>query len=172
MLAGVPTSAYWTSLFTVYIAIFLTPCCYCLLLILALPIEALAGVAFFPTVLVVLTYVPVAILFAFAVSFLFKDFDTCQSSLPPLLNFFAFIPFIAIGVLDGTGSSDTARLLHFIFCTIDPPYALLGGIYYINRVQLIRSGCFIILFYFYILFIYIYSILYHIILFILYDIFI
>lgn len=44
------------------------------------------------------------------------------------------IPYIAVALLDAMRNSDTAEILHYVFCVIDPPYLVFGGIYYIDRV--------------------------------------
>ena len=37
--------------------------------------------------------------------------------------------------MDMLGEPDTAKIVHYVMCTIDPPYVIFGGIYYIDRVR-------------------------------------
>jgi hypothetical protein len=68
------------------------------------------------------------------------DADVCQSVLPPLMNFVSFIPFVVVSALDGTGSSDVARTLHYVLAVLDPGYTLLGALYFVFRVQLVAAA--------------------------------
>ena len=68
------------------------------------------------------------------------DHDTCQSTLPPLINFAAFLPFIVVAAVDSSGSTGAARILHYVFCVVDPPFTLLGSLYRIFRVQMVASA--------------------------------
>jgi ABC-type transport system involved in cytochrome bd biosynthesis fused ATPase/permease subunit len=58
---------------------------------------------------------------------------------PPLQNIIAMLPFIAVGIIDLNGNSSLAATLHYVFCVIDPPYTLLGCLYYIFRINLVAS---------------------------------
>ena len=48
---------------------------------------------------------------------------------PPVQNIIATFPYIAVGIIDLNGKSDLARILHFCFCVVDPPYTLLGTLF-------------------------------------------
>eukprot|EP00048_Salpingoeca_helianthica_P024859 m.35933 g.35933 ORF g.35933 m.35933 type:complete len:1599 (-) comp9627_c1_seq2:26-4822(-) len=139
LLAGVPVSAYWAGLLVSCCALFVAPVAYALVLVQALPVASLTGVAYLPTVLAFLFYVPMSVLFAFVLSYLFTDHDVCQSVLPPLMNFISFIPFVIISALDGTGNSSIAQTLHYVLSVLDPGYTLLGALYYVFRVQLVAA---------------------------------
>ena len=52
----------------------------------------------------------------------------------------AFMPYIAVGVIDATGDNDTALMLHWILCCVDPPYTLLGAYYFIFRVDTVAKA--------------------------------
>ena len=49
------------------------------------------------------------------------------------------IPYGAVFGLDAAGIHDVAGALHCVFCVIIPPYAVYGGIYFIQRVTEINS---------------------------------
>jgi ATP-binding cassette subfamily A (ABC1) protein 5 len=70
----------------------------------------------------------------------FTEPDTCQSIFPPLLNMMAFIPYIVVGIVDGNGNAHAARILHFVLCFVDPPYTLLGALYFVFRVNLVANA--------------------------------
>jgi hypothetical protein len=38
-------------------------------------------------------------------------------------------------MLDMFNVADAARILHIVFCFIDPPYIMFGGLYYIDKVR-------------------------------------
>jgi ABC-type microcin C transport system duplicated ATPase subunit YejF len=54
-------------------------------------------------------------------------------------NIMAMIPFIAVGIIDLNGNSHIAVILHYVFCVVDPPYTLLGAMYYIFRMNLVAA---------------------------------
>jgi len=108
-------------------------------LALAVGVQPLIGPALPATLLLLLLYVPMSILLSYAGSYLFKDPDACQRHWPPIINLAAFMPYIAVGVIDATGDFDTALKMHYMLCVLDPPYTLLGGLYFIFRVTLVAS---------------------------------
>ena len=85
-------------------------------------------------------YVPLTILASFVGSYLFTEPDTCQSQLPPAINLAGFMPYIAVGVIEAAGHSETAVVLHFVLCIFDPPYTLLGALYYIFRLNAVAAA--------------------------------
>eukprot|EP00042_Codosiga_hollandica_P054526 m.739987 g.739987 ORF g.739987 m.739987 type:complete len:1626 (-) comp58922_c0_seq2:1991-6868(-) len=138
--AGVTSLEYWLAQFFCFLPLLAIPSVVALILVFATHLSALTGPATTVTILALVTYLPLTMMFSFAMSFLFDDPDTVQSTYPPIQNMISFIPYIAVGILDLSGNYNLARTLHFIFCCIDMPYTLPGCLYYIFRVQLVAAA--------------------------------
>ncbi|XP_022092654.1 ATP-binding cassette sub-family A member 5-like isoform X2 [Acanthaster planci] len=87
-------------------------------------------------ILVIFTviYVPLDVLFAYCVSFLFKVYKTSQSVAQIFYIYFPILLVVVIIVLSVTESKTTAVVLHYLFCVVYPPYAIFGELHYINQV--------------------------------------
>jgi len=59
--------------------------------------------------------------------------------MPLLISFGSFLPYALVGGLDEGGVSTPAQALHYVFCLLNPCYAVYGGLYYISRVSIIAS---------------------------------
>lgn len=138
--SGTPLSIYFTAYFLMNVMMMLIPVTVGIILMLGMNVTALIGPALPVTILFMFTYTPLTILASFVGSYLFTEPDTCQSQLPPAINLAGFMPYICVGVIDAAGHSDTAVALHYILCVFDPPYTLLGAMYFIFRVELANQG--------------------------------
>ena len=137
--SGVSAFVYWLADLLRSMAIFSFSVAFAIVLTVAVGVEPLVGPGLPLLVLMCITYMPLTILFAFLASYLFSDAETCQSVFPPLNNFLGFIPFIVVGTVDGVGSPNAARILHYVFCAVIPPYSLSGGLYYMFRLHTVAS---------------------------------
>ncbi|XP_052071542.1 cholesterol transporter ABCA5-like [Mytilus californianus] len=133
--AGVPFGVYWLSNFFIDVCKFCIPAVFCVILTVAIQVDSLKpGGAIFSLVLLFLTVIPSSTLFVYIFQFLFDNFETCQSSLTVLYFFISFIPYLAVSLVDMISGEIPARIMHYIFVMLLPPYKVFGGIYYIDRV--------------------------------------
>jgi len=56
----------------------------------------------------------------------------CRSVLPPVINTVAIIPYFVVAAVDMSGYRNTALIIHYIPCIIDPPYTVMGALYFIS----------------------------------------
>ena len=138
--SGTPLSIYFLAYFLMNVLMMLIPVAVGIFLMLGMNVTALIGPALPVTIVFMVLYTPLTILATFVGSYLFTEPDTCQSQLPPAINLAGFMPYICVGVLDGAGHSDTAIALHYVLCVFDPPYTLLGAMYFIFRVDLANQS--------------------------------
>lgn len=138
--SGTPLSIYFAAYFLMNVLMMLIPVTVGIILMLGMNVTALIGPALPVTIIFMLLYTPLTILAAFVGSYLFTEPDTCQSQLPPAINLAGFMPYIVVGVMDAAGHSDSAIALHYILCIVDPPYTLLGAMYFIFRVDLANNA--------------------------------
>jgi len=54
------------------------------------------------------------------------------SVLPPVINTVAIIPYFVVAAVDMSGYRNTALIIHYIACVIDPPYTVMGALYFIS----------------------------------------
>jgi ATP-binding cassette subfamily A (ABC1) protein 5 len=138
--SGTPLSVYFVAYFVMDCLMMMIPVIVGIVLMVAMNVGPLIGPALPITFLFMVVYVPLTILASFAGSYLFTEPDTCQSQLPPAINLAGFMPYIAVGVIEAAGHPETAVTLHFILCVFDPPYTLLGAMYYIFRVNAVATA--------------------------------
>ncbi|XP_076072509.1 cholesterol transporter ABCA5-like isoform X3 [Mytilus galloprovincialis] len=133
--AGVPFSVYWLSNFFIDVCKFCIPAVFCIILTAAIQVDSLKpGGAMVSLVLLFLTIIPSSTLFVYIFQFLFDNFETCQSSLTVLYFFISFLPYLAVSLVDMISGEIPARIMHYIFVMLLPPYKVFGGIYYIDRI--------------------------------------
>eukprot|EP00043_Microstomoeca_roanoka_P002430 m.38349 g.38349 ORF g.38349 m.38349 type:complete len:1691 (-) comp11480_c1_seq1:2027-7099(-) len=137
--SGVSNLAYWLADLLTSMSIFSFSVLFAIILTIASNVDPLLGPGLPLFILLCLVYMPLTILFAYLVSYLFSDAETCQSVFPPLNNFLGFIPYIVVGTLDGVGQATIARILHYILAVLLPPYSLIGALYYMFRLHTVAS---------------------------------
>ena len=52
----------------------------------------------------------------------------------------SFLPYLLVGLLDMFQKTGAAAALHLIASLLDPPYAMYGGLHYIERVSALSHG--------------------------------
>lgn len=90
--SGTSLAVYTAAYFLMDIMLMMIPVTVGVLLMLIEDVAPLIGVAFPATLISLVLYMPMTILCAFVGSYLFKEPDTCQSQLPPIINLSAFMP--------------------------------------------------------------------------------
>ncbi|EDQ87980.1 uncharacterized protein MONBRDRAFT_26664 [Monosiga brevicollis MX1] len=133
--SGVTKLQYWGAFLLVDCAIFMVPVLAAVILALAKNVTAIIGPALPAFILAALLYIPVSILFSFNMSRLFPDPETTQSMWPVMNNFLGFIPYVIVGVVDGSSSANVARIIHYCFSALDPAYTFSGTLYYMFRLK-------------------------------------
>nr|XP_022313180.1 ATP-binding cassette sub-family A member 5-like isoform X3 [Crassostrea virginica]XP_022313182.1 ATP-binding cassette sub-family A member 5-like isoform X3 [Crassostrea virginica]XP_022313183.1 ATP-binding cassette sub-family A member 5-like isoform X3 [Crassostrea virginica] len=133
--AGLSFWMYWGTHLVVDIAKFSFPGILCVIVILIMQLDSLSSAgAVGSLILLILFYIPTAVMFSYLVSFMFQKHVTAQQFLTTIFIFLGLIPYTAVSVLDMLSQVMPARILHIIFCIIDPAYIIFGGLYYIDRV--------------------------------------
>ncbi|MSW63877.1 MAG: hypothetical protein F2825_03190 [Actinobacteria bacterium] len=138
-ISGVPASAYYAGFLVCNLAMMSLPFILMFILLYTSHVTPLLGPAFPAVLLTVLLYMPLSTLTSYIAGSLFDNPDTCQQTWPFIQNMLAFVPFIVVGIIDGSGLPRTALMIHYVFCAVDPPYFLLGALYYIYRVYLVAQ---------------------------------
>ncbi|XP_052816309.1 cholesterol transporter ABCA5-like isoform X2 [Mya arenaria] len=133
--SGMPFSLYYLGIFLVHAAKIALPGLVTIILVLALRVQTLLnGGAILSFLLTCLFYIPPSILFPYCLSFLFVKWESASSVLPILVILTGYLPYIPISILDMVLTSDVPAIIHYIFCVIDPPYLVFGGLYHIDKV--------------------------------------
>lgn len=138
--SGVTSLEYWGAYLLTNSGIMLFSVVFAIVLALATHVAPLTGPALPSFIISGLLYIPVNILFSFAVSFGFDNADACQSVWPALNNFLGFIPYIIVGTVDGFQKVVLAKALHYAFAVLVPPYTMLGVLYYSFRVSVVSQS--------------------------------
>ncbi|XP_064604121.1 cholesterol transporter ABCA5-like [Liolophura sinensis] len=137
--SGVSWVMYWGTSFIFHFLQFSIPAILCIIVVLAAQVPSLSHAgAILCLILLFLLYMPSNTLLSYNLSFLFKKGETAMSVLPNIFTYASMIPYIAVALLDAMRNSDTAEIIHYVFCVIDPPYLVFGGIYYIDRMHRIQ----------------------------------
>ncbi|XP_056019371.1 cholesterol transporter ABCA5-like isoform X3 [Ostrea edulis] len=137
--AGVSFWMYWGTHLTVDLIKYSFPGILCVIVVLALQLDSLSSAGAVGTlILLVIFYVPVAVLFSYLASFMFSKSVTAQQFLLTLFIFIGLLPYSAVSMLDMFNIEDVARILHIVFCFIDPPYIIFGGLYYIDKIYRVK----------------------------------
>lgn len=132
---GVTFSMYWATTFFVDILQYLIPATLSIIFALALqPASLQSGGAVLAMLILFVCFVPSNTVFAYIISFLFTKFESAQGAGVTMFFFISFIPYIVVSLLDMLLRNNVASILHYIFLILDPPYAVFGGFYYIDRV--------------------------------------
>jgi ABC-type multidrug transport system ATPase subunit len=137
-LMGLKRAAYWLSFLLSDAMTYGLIAVAAVIMVHVVPMKAFTGAAL-PAVLVLLVlFIPSAILMAYALSFLFGiNVDAAVSTLPPIINILGVVSFVAVAVTDMTGSSNGAEIAHYVLSFLIPPYALSGGLYFVVRISLL-----------------------------------
>ncbi|XP_071105754.1 cholesterol transporter ABCA5-like isoform X1 [Haliotis cracherodii] len=134
--AGITFNMYWASLFILNCTMFAIPVVICIIIVGAVPVASLSSAgAMVSLVLLFITYIPANILVVYNLSFAFDAYETCQAVLPNLMIFGTLLPYVAVSLTDMLGSADAATAIHYVMTVINPLYALIGGLYYIDRIH-------------------------------------
>ncbi|XP_060080116.1 cholesterol transporter ABCA5-like [Ylistrum balloti] len=132
---GVTFGMYWATTFFVDILQYLIPATLSIIFALAFqPASLTYSGAVLAMFLLFICFVPGNTLFAYVISYLFTKFESAQAAGVTMFFFISFIPYIIVSLLDMLLRNNVASILHYIFLAIDPPYAVFGGFYYIDRV--------------------------------------
>ncbi|XP_062616764.1 cholesterol transporter ABCA5-like, partial [Saccostrea cucullata] len=133
--AGVSFWMYWGTHLCVDLIKYSFPGILCVIVVLIMQLDSLSSAgAVGSLILLVLFYIPSATMFAYLASYMFDKAVTCQQFIVTIFIFLGLLPYSAVSVLDMLAEQDIARILHIVFCLIDPPYIIFGGMYYIDKI--------------------------------------
>ncbi|XP_059141166.1 ABC-type organic anion transporter ABCA8B-like isoform X1 [Physella acuta] len=139
-IAGVTFNQYWGTIYLVDILIYLIPSVSVLIIVLAMQVPGLNSEgAIAALVLIFITNIPLNILLALVVSFIFDKSESCHAYLSQILTMVCLLPYLTVSLVDMLAHSEAATVIHYICCIFDPPYTIFGGIYYISRIYLIAT---------------------------------
>ncbi|XP_064640640.1 cholesterol transporter ABCA5-like isoform X2 [Lineus longissimus] len=130
-ISGVRLGTYWLTYFLTHLSQF----CVCALLTIAIALIIQADSLKSPgamicLVLLYIIYMPTLTLLAYILSFPFKRHETALTVVSNLFLVCAVIPFFLVMTLVLTEAGATT--VHIILCFIDPPYALYGGLVFLE----------------------------------------
>jgi len=54
-----------------------------------------------------------------------------------MVSFLSFMPYLLVAGLDQAGIHQPAKILHYVFCVINPAYGVYGGLHYIGQASLV-----------------------------------
>lgn len=135
-LAGVTSNMYWATVFAFDGLQFFLACMAAFIILIAFQVPAfITAGAIISTLLLLVLYVPVNMLLAYSLGFMFNKFETAQNILPNAYVWSSLIPIMIVSILDFSGQAAGAATAHYIFCFLLPVYPLLGGFFYINEVH-------------------------------------
>ncbi|KAL3876747.1 hypothetical protein ACJMK2_034544 [Sinanodonta woodiana] len=134
-ISGVPFAVYWGSFMMIDIIKFIIPAILAVIFIFTVQVPSLqpAG-AVLTLILVCLMYIPSNLLLSYVFSFAFGNHETAMAVMPMFFVFAGFMPYLPVFLVDAMSSESVAAILHYVFCFIDPPYLIFGGIFYIDKV--------------------------------------
>ncbi|KAL4218252.1 ATP-binding cassette sub- A member 5 [Mactra antiquata] len=133
--SGLPFFQYWFGFFVTDFAKNLVPAVLTIIISLAVQLDGLtSGGAVLSFIILALFYVPANILFSYFFSFIYDKYETCQSTIPTAFIMLGYVPYIPVSIVDMVTAPDVAKILHYCFCVLIPPYNMFGGLYYINKV--------------------------------------
>ncbi|XP_033748206.1 ATP-binding cassette sub-family A member 5-like isoform X2 [Pecten maximus] len=136
---GVTFTMYWATTFFVDILQYLIPATLSVIFALALqPASLTYSGAVLAMLILFVCFVPSNTVFAYLISYLFTKFESAQGAGVTIFFFISFIPYIIVSLLDMLLRNNVASILHYVFLLLDPPYAVFGGLYYIDRVYRIH----------------------------------
>lgn len=138
--AGVSFWMYWGTHLVVDIVKFSFPGILCVIVVLIIRLDSLSSAgAVGSLILLVLFYIPVAVLFSYFASYMFQKSVTAQQFILTIFIFLGLLPYTAVSMLDMFALEKIARALHIVFSIIDPPYIIFGGLYYIDKVYRVKT---------------------------------
>ncbi|OWF36066.1 ATP-binding cassette sub-family A member 5 [Mizuhopecten yessoensis] len=136
---GVNFSMYWATTFFVDLLQYLIPASLSIIFVLALQPASLSNAgAVLAMLILFVCFIPSNTLFSYLFSYFFTKFESAQGAGVTIFFFLSFIPYIAVSLLDMILRNNIASIIHYILLVIDPPYAIFGGFYYIDRVYRIH----------------------------------
>eukprot|EP00820_Chromera_velia_P011760 Cvel_22802.t1-p1 / transcript=Cvel_22802.t1 / gene=Cvel_22802 / organism=Chromera_velia_CCMP2878 / gene_product=ATP-binding cassette sub-family A member 5, putative / transcript_product=ATP-binding cassette sub-family A member 5, putative / location=Cvel_scaffold2282:1-6372(-) / protein_length=1565 / sequence_SO=supercontig / SO=protein_coding / is_pseudo=false len=138
-LAGVSAVTYWIAYFLTAALIAALPVTVMLITAAATEFEPFMGPAFAPVAIGAFLFIPASLWFSFLGSFLFKSFETCQLVWTALFGFFIWVPYMVVSILDLSQLPEASEVLHFVFCTLLPPYSFAGLLYFTWRLSFISA---------------------------------
>ncbi|XP_064639589.1 cholesterol transporter ABCA5-like isoform X2 [Lineus longissimus] len=138
-ISGITWSMYWGTMFFTSVMLYYLSAVLAIIVLLAFQVESIMYAGAVVCVLILfLFYIPLMTLISFNLSFMFAKSETALTVVPNILLFTSFLPYIAVATIESTNES-TGKLLHTIFSIVDPPYAVYGGLYYVDKVYRLAS---------------------------------
>eukprot|EP00732_Lithocolla_globosa_P000734 Lithocolla_globosa_v1_NODE_274_length_4708_cov_55.871481.p1 type:complete len:1149 gc:universal NODE_274_length_4708_cov_55.871481:873-4319(+) len=128
---GTDNQAYWLSYFLRDMTLYSITGGMLLILACCFRLEHLNGVALLMIFLLLVCFMPMIVLALYCFSFIYSSYETAQKSIATLIMIASMFPYFAVSSLDFTPYRDYGIMIHYIFVTIDPPYAFLGCMWYI-----------------------------------------
>jgi ABC-type multidrug transport system ATPase subunit len=139
-LMGMKRAAYWLSFLVSDMSTYVLISVAAVIMVHAVPMAAFTGAALPAFLVLLVLFIPAAIMMAYTLSFIFgTKVDAAVSTLPPVINVAGVIAFVAVAITDMTGSTNAAQIAHYVLSFAVPPYALSGGLYFIVRVSMLVS---------------------------------
>jgi ATP-binding cassette subfamily A (ABC1) protein 5 len=139
---------YFSSFFLVLTVVYFISYIGLLVIVLAFDVASLTMPAAFTTLAVMyLMYLPSALVYAGACSYLFDKTETARQFYPNLATTIGFVLYTAVSLVDilvEKGSTDPGLITHCVFAVTMPWYIPFGTLYYINKVYLecsLRMTC-------------------------------
>ncbi|XP_065066088.1 cholesterol transporter ABCA5-like [Rhopilema esculentum] len=142
--SGVSRWVYWLHFLVGDLLLYIIPTVIVFILIAAFDIKSLNNSTALGCVfLLFLLYNPVSLLFAYVISFAFNKWETIQNVMGTVLMFLALGPYMAVSITDMVSGSiemeKAVSIVHLVFLILDPPYAVMGGLYFITRIWRVEA---------------------------------
>eukprot|EP00045_Choanoeca_perplexa_P017018 m.238268 g.238268 ORF g.238268 m.238268 type:complete len:1600 (-) comp17427_c0_seq3:183-4982(-) len=138
-ISNVGPLTYWAAFGTIHGIAFGVASVYIIALVSVRRVEGLIGPATPWFVVITLLYVIQSITYSYIVSFAFRNAKAMQSFWPAVQSMLSMIPFIFVSMLEFGDNSDAAKIAHYVFAVLIPPYTYFGAIFYFLFLPLLRS---------------------------------
>ncbi|XP_013402813.1 ATP-binding cassette sub-family A member 5 isoform X2 [Lingula anatina] len=135
-ISGITLNIYWGSMFLVDIVQFAVVPVLSIIIILAFQVESLlVPGAIVSLIILYLLFMPINIMYSYVWSFAFTKYENAMAFMPNVFIFTSLLPYMAVAILDGSNQEDAAGIVHLICTAVSPPYFIMGGLHYIEKIH-------------------------------------
>ncbi|KAJ3035426.1 ATP-binding cassette sub- A member 5 [Rhizophlyctis rosea] len=137
---GLKRSVYWASTFVCDWSLFFVLPVVMFIIISALKLAYFSGPALPAVVILLLLHLPNSLIFSYFLSLFFNRAETARTALAAPIQIYVLVPYLVVSLLNiFNPGSKTPIILHYVFATIMPYYAMTGGLYWVQWLGLVRS---------------------------------
>ncbi|KAJ3038201.1 ATP-binding cassette sub- A member 5 [Rhizophlyctis rosea] len=137
---GLKRWVYWASTFLVDWSLFFIVPVIMIIIIVALKIASFSGPALAPVAILLLLHLPNSLIFSYFISLFFNRAETARSVMAAPIQLYVIVPYLIVSLTFFADPNNKVSVIcHYIFATIMPYYAMTGGLWWVQKIGIVRS---------------------------------